>query len=240
MKLLICIAFHYNPDRIKYLTQIIDAFLNEYKIDLKLIVDTNVFPAKGFSDISQKAEVIVHENLAHPFHLTWLHRKHIKDNIDNYDCFAYFEDDMYLPFENFKNYLENFRLLWPKYVPSFVRIEQKDRQDFISDVPEKQPFNKVSIGGKEFNEFKFPFNYHAFWIMPQKELKESMKNDFTRLSDGREFAAMYTGWEIGKTALVELEDGMISKKSYSYHLPNNYALAEGHPNGKIKVEEIFI
>jgi hypothetical protein len=239
MKLLICIAFHYNPDRIKYLTRVIDAFLNEYKVDLKLIVDTNTFDLEHYNK-HENIQVFVHEKLNHPFHLTWMHRKHIKENINLYDCFMYVEDDMYLPFENFKNYLENFKILWPKYVPSFVRIEQKDGHDFISDVPEKQPLNKVSIGGKEFNEFKFPFNYHAFWLLPQKELKGSMKDNFVSLSDGREFAAMYTGWELGKKALVELDGGLISKKSYSYHLPNNYALSEGHPNGKIKIDEIFI
>lgn len=239
MKLLVCIAFHYSPERIKYLTQVIDAFLNEYKVDLNLIVDTNTFDLEYYNK-HENIQVFVQQNLQHPFHLTWMHRQHIKDGIDRYTHFMYIEDDMYLSFENFKNYLENFKILWPEYVPSFVRIEKKDGLDFISDIPEKQPLNEITIGGKKFNEFKFPYNYHAFWIMPKKELKESMKDNFVRLSDGREFAAMYTGWDLGKKALVELENGTISKKSYSYHLPNNYALAEGAPNGNIKPEEIFI
>ncbi len=234
MKLLICIAFHYNPERIKYLTQIIDAFLNEYKLDVKIIVDTNTFDYEN-----PKVKVHPHEELYHPFHLTWVHRRHIKEKINEFDCFMYIEDDMYLPFENFQNYLENFKILWPEYVPSFVRIEQKNGLDFISDIPEKQPLKQISIGDKDFNEFKFPYNYHAFWIMPQKELKETMKDDFVRLSDGREFAAMFTGWELGKKALVELENGEISNKSYSYHLPNNYALSDSK-NGKLKPEEIFL
>lgn len=239
MKLLICIAFHYNPDRIKYLSQVVYALLNEYKISVKIVIDTNTKDLLGREEF-KACQIMVHEKLDHPFHLTWMHRFHVKSGIDHFDCFMYQEDDMRLPFENFQNYLTNFEILWPKYVPSFVRIEQKDGIDFISDVPEKQPLHKISIAGKEFNEFKFPYNYHAFWIMPQKELKETMKVDFARLSDGREFAAMYTGWELGKKALVELEDGRISKKSYSYHLPNNYALSEGTKNGKIKPEEIFI
>jgi hypothetical protein len=107
-------------------------------------------------------------------------------------------------------------------------------------VPEKQRIDTINIGGKWFHGFPFPINYHAFWIMPQKELKESMKDNFVQYTDGREFASMYVGWELGKKALVEIEKGKISKKSYSYHLPNNYALSVGHPNGKIKPEEIFI
>jgi hypothetical protein len=145
-----------------------------------------------------------------------------------------------VPFENYLNYLENFKILYPKYVPSFVRIEKKDGEDFISDVPDKQVLNSFGINGKWFHAFPFPINYHAFWIMPQKELKESMKDNFIQYTDGREFAAMYVGWELGKPTLVEIENGLISKKCYSYHLPNNYALSLGHPNGKIKPEDIFI
>lgn len=239
MKLLVCIAFHYNPDRIKYLSQIVYALLNEYTIPLKIVIDTNT---KDLLDKEEfkSCQIIIHEKLDHPFHLTWMHRVHVKASLDYFNCFMYLEDDIYLPFKNFQNYLESFEILWPDHVPSFVRIEQKDNQDFISDIPERQQLKRISINGKEFNEFKFPYNYHAFWIMPQRELKETMKPDFARLSDGREFAAMYTGWELGKKALIELDNGIISKKCYSYHLPNNYALSHATPNGKIKPEEIFI
>lgn len=241
--LLICIAFHYVPDRIKYLLEVLDSFVLEYNIDLYIIIDTNS-PVKieGLKHFlyKDKIKVVVHKDLKHPFHLTWCHRKHIKDNIDNYDNFMYIEDDIYLPFENYLNYLENFKILYPKYVPGFVRIEKKEAFKFISDVPKKQIREEVGIGGKQFHSFPFPINYHAFWIMPSKELKESMKDNFVQYTDGREFAAMYVGWELGKSVMVELENGLISNKCYSYHLPNNYALSEGHPNGKIKIQEVFI
>ncbi len=175
--LLICIAFHYAPERIKYLDKVLNELLTNYHGNIHIIIDTNTFDLEPLNS-NGRIQVFVHENLEHPFHLTWMHRKHIKHSIDAFDNFMYVEDDMLIPYENYLNYLENFKLLWPNYVPSFVRIEQKDGENFISDIPEQQELNKVEIGGKSFNEFKFPYNYHAFWIMPQKELKETMKDDF--------------------------------------------------------------
>ncbi len=250
--LLICIAFHNSPDRLKYLNQVINSFLTEYKVPIRIIVDTNKPLCLKEYSLYDNVEVFVHENLAHPFHLTWMHRRHIKDNIDNYDNFAYFEDDMYLPFENYQNYIEKFKILWPKYVPSFIRIEKKDNHEYVSDIVSKKGFNGCGFRvlyheGKSmfFMKIPFPENYYAFWIMPQRELKESMKDNFCRLSDGREFAAMYTGWELGKPSLIEAEQKggyvwMIKKDCYSYHLPNNYALSNDTMQAKIKPEDIFL
>ncbi len=235
--LLICIAFHNNYNRLGYLSSVIDNFINKYSCSVNIIVDTNV----DFLIIKHPAVTVVsHTNLKHPFHLTSMHRQHIKDNIDKYDNFMYVEDDILLPFENYLNYLENFKLIYPKYVPSFIRIEVADGIEYVSDVIEPQPFKNINILGKHFTTLPFPFSYHGFWIMPQKELKESMKENFTALNDGREFNAMYVGWGLDKLPLVEIENNLISKKSYSYHLPNNYALSKESLNGKIKPENIFI
>lgn len=222
--LLICIAHHYSADRVKYLRRVIENFENNYKVS---------FDIKLHCSLSNK-------NLEHPFHLTGLHRQYMADNIENYEMFFYVEDDELLPFENYLNYIENFNLLWPQYVPSFVRIEEKDGEQYISDVPARQPLNIIEVGGKQFGYFPFPYSYNGFWIMPQKELKESINESFLKLSDGREFNAMWVGWGLNKTPLVEIENGKVSKKVYSYHLPNTYALMEGNMNGKIKVEEVFI
>lgn len=232
--LLACIAFHYSEDRLQYLNKVIDNLLS-YDCPVTIIVDTNNPDLK----LSKPVIICPHIDLAHPFHLTCMHRKHIKDNIGKYDNYMYVEDDELIPYENYLNYIENFKLLYPKYVPSFVRIEYKDKIEYISDVPEKQPKEIIKVDDKEFISFKFPFSYHGFWIMPGKELKEVMNDDFCKLTDGREFAAMFVGWGLQKQPLLELENGLISKKCYSYHLPSNYALGNG-PNGKIEPKNIFL
>lgn len=256
--LLVCIAYHHSPERIKYLDKVVDNFINNYGIKVDIIVDTNIYDWDTGSkwecytkvltrQLFPTIRIVSHENLEHPFHLTYCHRRHIKDNIDNYDYVAYFEDDMLLPFENYISYLETFKLLWPKYVPSFIRVEEKDGQQYVSDVPARQNINDlgiIEIEGRYFVALPFPINYCALWVMPQKELKETMKYDFVRVSDGREFAAMYTGWELQKPALIEVrktDTGYeVSPQCLSYHLPNNYALSEGSPNGKILLSELFL
>lgn len=241
--LLICIAYYHSPERLKYLLKLLDEF-EKWDCEVEVIIDTNVnFKLPLRLECFMPTIIVIHENLEHPFHLTGMHRKHIADNISEFDVFMYTEDDMLLPYENYLNYLENFKILYPKYVPSFIRIEEKNGEKYVSDVLEKQTLSIIQIEGKDFAALPFPQNYCGFWVMPQKELKESIINNaasFLHLSDGREFNAMFVGWGLGKPALVEIENGQVSNKCYSYHLPNNYTNAEGLKNGKIKAKEIFI
>lgn len=236
--LLITIAAHYNPERLKYLKSVVGNFVDNYKVSFDIIINTNTTGLEYFN--SENILVVVSEKLDHPFHLTSLHRHHIKHNIDRYKTFMYVEDDELIPFENYLNYLENFKLLWPKCVPLFVRVEESGGVKYISDIVEKQSLKTIKVGGKEFTELCFPNNYHGFWIMPQKELKESIDDSFTNLSIGREFNAMFVGWHLGKKSVIQVENKLISEKCYSYHLPNNYAENEETIQAKITPEKIFL
>ncbi len=235
--LLITIACHYNhpnEERFDFLWEVLKNIQDNYKCDFDIIIDTNS-AYLAYTVRRKNVTMVLHENLEHPFHLTWCHRQHIKDNIDNYENFLYTEDDMMLSFENYLNYLENFKLLWPEFVPSFIRVEKHDDEDFVADIHNPIHLNMAyAIGGKRFAELKPLDNYSAMWLMPQKELKESMKDDFVKLSDGREFAASYVAWTLEKPTLVETENLKVSTKCYSYHLPNNA------PNVNLKVGDIFI
>lgn len=240
MRLLVCISYHHTPERLKYLMEVLDNIKRNYPEQTDIIIDTN-----SSEDIPELSWYNVlrfsHPQLIHPFHLTCWHKIHIKRNIDNYDYFMYIEDDILLPWEAFKNYIENFPLLWAKnYVPSFVRIEEANGNQYVSDVVKKQTLNIIEIGGKQFTHLNFPNDYHGFWIMPQKELKESMTTDFTKLSDNRESNAMFAGWGLGKTTLVQIENGLVSPLCYSYHLPSNYALSKDSIQARFKPTEIFL
>jgi len=237
MKLLVCIAFHYVAERLKYLDAVL-SIRKTYNCEVDIIVDTNTNFKLDlmFSGV----KFICHDNLKHPFHLTSIHRQHFKNNIDNYDYFMYVEDDILVPYNNFRNYIENFTILWPIYVPSFIRIEEADGVQYVSDVVKQQTLQIIEVNGNQFAHLNFPNDYHGFWIMPRKELKESMTADFTKLSDNREGNAMFAGWGLGKTTLVELKNNLISPACYSYHLPNNYALSKESPQAKFKPNEIFL
>jgi len=228
-KLLVCIAFHNNPDRIQYIKNVIENYKN-YQLDVDIIVDTNEM-------VDLDANVCVH-TLEHPYHLTWLHRKHFLDNIDNYDYFMYVEDDMLVPYQCFSEYIENFNMVWGLgYVPSFIRIETLNDKEFVTDVIVQQNIEPYIIQNKKFIRLTHP--YHAFWIMPQKELKETLVSNFVRKETSRENAASYSILELNKIPIVRIEENEISKMCYSYHLANNYVCNPNTPFAKIEVKNIL-
>lgn len=230
-ELLICIAHHHTPERLQYLRAILKTF-ESYQVSPDIIIDTNVanLDVKG-----ENITVLSHVSLAHPFHLTWMHRRHIKDRIEDYRWFMYIEDDIQLSFENFTNYQANFEQLWPDFVPSFVRVEKYEGEEFALDITEGRACNLVRSSFSTLSQ-----SYHGFWIMPQPALKETMTADFARLSDSRETAASYPMWELHKTPVVQLDRWQVDPRCFAYHLPNNYAPCPTSPHGKIRVSDIFL
>lgn len=239
MKLLVCIAAHYAPDRLQYLQKVLDE-LRTYQCEVDIIIDCNT---NNYNVILSDYKIYTHGSFSHPFHLTQIHRSHFKRELNNYDWFMYLEDDILLPWENFLSYTQKFPLMWPDYVPSFIRIEEKDGEQYISDVTDRQHAKLIFIDGRAFINLPFPQHYHAFWIAPQWVLKQTINDDFTKLHDSRERAASYLMWELHKKGLLEIENRggkfHIKKDCYSWHLPNNY-IDSGMKNGKIKVEELFV
>jgi hypothetical protein len=248
--LLVCIAHHSTPGRGQYLATILKAFATEYKLTLDIIIDTQrpdvrIDPADIYGAITT---VVSHVSLEHPFHLAWCHRRHMWDRIEDYSWFMYIEDDIYLPFATFDHYRTRFELLWPDFIPGFVRVEKHEGEEYAVDVTERQPCVPVRT-----NHAALKQPYHGFWIMPQRALKETMRGDFVRVSDSREMAASYPMWELGKTALVQIDGGerfssdaservrfQVIPECFAYHLPNGYAACPESPFGKIKVSEIFL
>jgi hypothetical protein len=228
-KILVCIAFHHIPNRIKYVDQVVFNY-STYDADVNIIIDSNV-------NIDLGAKVISHK-LEHPYHLTWIHRQHFLDNIDNYDYFMYVEDDMLVPYECFKEYILNFDMLWDLgCVPSFIRIEEHEGKQYVTDVCATQDVEPIMIGGKMFGTLSQP--YHAFWIMPHKALKESIGPEFAKLDTSRENAASYPMWGLHKKPLIRIENNQVSPLSYSYHLTNNYATNPNTYFGKVEVKNIL-
>ena len=235
-KLLICISFHYVESRIENLKKIVDSFLN-YKLKTTIIIDSN----QGLNFFEEYDNIIVktHNNLSHPFHLTSVHRLTMVDEIDNFDYFMYVEDDMLVPYQNFLEYINNFDELYKlNCVPSFVRIEQLNGKEYLVDLTEKQ-FNrpKININNKTFVSLHQP--YHAFWILPNKELKESIDEKFTLLDSNRELSASYVMWGLNKTPYVLMDGNKINKLSCSYHLTNNYVKMKDSPFGKIEFGSVI-
>ena len=240
--LLICIAHQHDESRPSHLKTIIDRFKG-YDMNVDIVIDTN----KHFDLKMDDVDLYVHENLSHRYRLTWMHRWHFIEDIDYYDWFMYVEDDMDIPLENFKMYMENYKLMntlskyddykHNNYIPSFVRVEKLNNKEYNVDNLSPQMINLIKIGDKEFTTIGN--SYHGFWIMAQKDLKESITDDFyNKTSISRETAASYPTWELRKTPLLMIENNQASPLCYSYHLSNNYVTSDS-PFGKVEMKDLL-
>jgi hypothetical protein len=108
---------------------------------------------------------------------------------------------------------------------------------FVTDVTSSQSIDLISVNGKLFGTLSQP--YHAFWIMPQKQLKNNMLIDFVKLDLSRENAASYPMWGLHKKPMIRIENNQISRLCFSYHLANNYASDSNTYFGKIEVKNIL-
>jgi|GEM_PF-2105397 len=238
-KILICICYHNTEDGLQYLKEVLNTMLS-YPADVDIIIDTN----ESVDDLFElekwypNVSTVIHKNLEH---LTWMHRVHMAELINEYDYFMYLEHDILVPYENFVEYTKNFPLLYPKgFVPSFIRLESLNSKYYVTDLlgPQEERFS-LNIDGKVFANLTEP--YHAFWIMPQKELSEAISLSqspfYAPDAINRELDSLPM-WQLGKVPLVLLEGDRISPLCYSYHTTNNYVKDANH--AKIELENLII
>lgn len=260
LKLLVCVSFHYSEDKFVHLKTVLDNFLANYP-DTSIIVDTNTASSEmRIKEEFRESETIrtfVHPHLDHPFHLAWMHRGHIKRELDHHDVFMYVEDDIFVPYENYLNYISVFDLLWPRYIPSFIRTEEKEGQLYCADSFKRTRVKNhdiVRIAGRQFVCLDNP--YHAFWVMPRKALSESMNENFERVYEGntwiRETAASYGlapgscpyacwgSYDVQKKGLVQVDDRLlVSPLCQVRHTTNKYINDTGFNFGKIRVDRLI-
>lgn len=276
LKILICIASHYYQhncddfENIQSMSEKLTAFNNKlndmftcfdeffyYSKYVTIFVDTNSKETEksflenypNYNRYKNNIKFFVHSNLENSFDLTWKHREHMRNEIDNYDWFLYSENDMLITKENFYNFVNKFsKLHIYNIIPSFIRVETLKGDLYISDCIYINTFTKqelITIDGELYVKLNNP--YHAFWLLPQYFLKHHINDDLfvTRKSDYfdanhfPELGASYPMWQLGMIPVVELnKDYKICEHCYSFHL-NNVSVKNPHtPFGKIKVSDV--
>jgi hypothetical protein len=224
-----------------------DRFLKEYprQYETTVMIDTNC--QEGRDRIVEKypndqVRVCCHENLTHPFHLTWMHRYHMQQYKDKYDVYMYVEDDLDIPLENLVNHLKNFQILWPQGVPVFFRAEEKNGMLYSTDAERPERIQHMdTIEGRQFVwGLTHPLPYHGCWVCPGEILRSIMPDNFARVSISRETAASFLIWEMKKMGYLQWEDGRIARKCIIYHLPNNYVNNPRCRMGKIPIDRVLI
>jgi hypothetical protein len=156
----------------------------------------------------------------------------------------YIEDDILIPEANFIEHLNNFNDLYSiGCIPSFIRLENFKDKFYVTDLIVPQTNREIiTVNNKRFVNTTNP--YHAFWILPKKELKESLNlhpNAFNLVGcTNRELMASYAMWGLNKKPFVLIENDKFSKLSYCYHIANNYSSDPNSVFAKIEVDSFTI
>jgi hypothetical protein len=240
--LLICIAHHIaNNERNQYLDTVVKNILDTYPTSTDIIIDVN---QQGFAldKVYSNIRIIDHPDLDHSFDLTWCHRQHFINHINDYEWVCYIEDDILIPYANFCFYQSQFNKLWPNYIPGFVRVERYNNQEYIVDVTIKHSKNRyMHCYDKTYISFSEP--YHATWSLPTSVLATCDTKQFLtmhpNISMRREYGASYGIWTMNKQSFINVINDKINPLCYIYHLANNYSSCPGTPHGKIEINSVI-
>ena len=129
-RLLIHIAFHYVPERIVYLKQVLEEVASYECRGTDVVIDTNSdelssHDLHSMSSGSVNISYAVHGQLEHPFLLTWQHRVAMEAKLGDYDYFMYAEDDILIPRKALNRWRKESALLGKlDYLVGFIRVER--------------------------------------------------------------------------------------------------------------------
>ncbi|TVQ43801.1 MAG: hypothetical protein EA365_11540 [Gloeocapsa sp. DLM2.Bin57] len=252
-KLLVHIAFHYNPDREQYLFKVLENFKNYEISDIHVIIDTNTEETKeklqDFLDtLPFTVDIHTHLNLDHPFNLTWTHREHMLKHVEDYDVFMYIEDDILIPWIAFKGWLaENEAVYKTGKIRGFLRVENPNGDKlYAADYRQPMPAPVIwTIGSQYYFSPLRP--YHACWVYSRIQMQEFIKTQAwidgnTGAGGIREKAASGMMWVYKfyhRLVLPINSDGTFPEEVFIYHLPNNYSTDPNTSFAKTSTEELF-
>jgi len=252
MNIAVHIAFFYLENRLKYMTQILgnlSEIAAEHDVSVYVYTNKTFSPNQSFDRIKLKPIYVnfpkipfakkFQRFLPHsikkyidPYYLTWIHRKVVKDMIDDYDVQIYLEDDIGFTIETLQYWLTYKSICIENgYNLGFLRVELDERSGrwYCTDITEL-PDRVIELGGRLFAYF--PGVYSAFWIYDREELKRFAATG--RWVEHREpiRAAAAVGWHgrdlgmykgtIVPVNKVEENTYVVSNESRVHHLPNNY------------------
>jgi hypothetical protein len=257
-RLLVCVAAHFSPHRLPYLDAVLRRFLLTYPAPVHVALHTNNASAlavhiDGLVDLAPAVSaraVSVHavSGLAHPYLLTWAHRRTVADAAaaGAYDVFMYVEDDIDVPYAAYVRHLENLDLLWPSASPAFLRSEvgsasgQEDGGVIVNpdnlNTTTRLTTSLVKVGGRLFAR---PANaYWAGWVLRADAVREVIAAadarkpgipHFFEPVNGlyvRPHAALLAQHGAGRVGVVELtaDASGTHPAGVVRHLPNTYVV----------------
>jgi hypothetical protein len=194
VKILICVAFHFNQSQLLYLQQVLKSYV-EFAVDFELFIMTNTVDndevallrsALPVSLSGQIMHIISFVNLINPWLLTWGHKQVMRDRFANHDFthFIYAEGDIELTRSNLKYWLAERDILRPyNLYPGFVRVEWSDLCSAWVSVDVTSKINESKVPMLIINETESFFvnlnNAYQGCFLYDRELMEEHMNSTT-------------------------------------------------------------
>lgn len=227
------ISFFFNENRICYINKIIFE-TNKYKFTTDLYIHTNsiILKKEHFNEYKNGSINIIYHDLSNinPMYLTWKCRNLLKKQANDYDIFIYIEDDILIPFDAILYWLEyNKKLIRHNYNLGFLRIETKDNEEYVVDLPGKKLYSTINL-----DNIYYCINnvnpYCAMWIYNKEEFNKFVNSKYYNINailnyDIREKSAIglhgiSNYWYKG--TLIPLINNKLNSNCKIYHLSNNY------------------
>lgn len=268
----VSIAAHYVPARIGFLAEVMKAIASWARPQVSVTVVTNDLaiadePAMQSCTDSLRArgyEVrydLAH-GMAHPFHLTWWHKQHLKEwharEGTPQDLFMYIEDDIVVTAENiayFAKYLDAAKA--KGFIPGFLRFEKLADGTIMNPdyrgIQEVVEAHKVVLDGQQFFAPKFSYwagfimdrdlcsEYFACWrsrIENLDRFKEDPGDPRVQSARGLTFEKVPAGAPSRYIVPVDAADHPLPE-CLVWHSANNYVVSKAWNFGTVRMDEIF-
>ena len=258
MKLYIVIAFHYSPERFRYLDRVLENLDDIETDESKVVIQTNTSKGgavKTYPNLDLEVEII--DKLEDPYMLTWCHKQRMLDFLKtDYTHFAYLEDDMVLT-QGLVNYwtetCDKFKSRGLNFIPGFFRIEHnKDGEWFSTDITEPikvDDFHRLSFDEEMY--ISLPNPYQGCFFMDRELVEEHVKSPSFSFetcrklpraeNDVREranFGNMFENIPEGFNHRMLIPTDIFTV-CWIHHCSDTYCNLPDNPNGKIPAEHIF-
>lgn len=194
----VSIAAHYNPDRIEYLVNVLEAIAGWRRPHVSVTLVTNDLAIQDEPTLRAAARLLndhgfdlrfEHANgMAHPWHLTWWHKSHLREwfgrDGGQKDLFMYIEDDIVVDAANIDYFVSTLSAAKERgCIPGFLRYEV-DRQENViatdySGYQSVEEGQKIDIRGQAYIAPRFP--YWAGFILDRELCAEYLASPWSDL-----------------------------------------------------------
>lgn len=243
-RLVVRVAFHLVRARMRFLAEMLQQLRELPFSEIHIAIDTNspetrkLLEAAGIDFVN---EIAVHEDLDHPFKLTWRHRERLRAVVGQFDYFMYVEDDILVPPEAVRLWHERLPALKQAgFLPGFMRVELNRAGALVSSDFQRPAARSLlrSIENKPY--LASPYPYQAFWIYDKETMLAFMDSSIYATGqpglDLRECMAIGFTYEMTPNGprsrhLLPLdENAKVDPRCFVFHMPSNYGRVRV-PNG---------